>query len=148
MNLVAITTYFRKRKYTTWSHSHSKLPHQIDHFISEKPDFCRFTDASVRKPILDSDHLAINCKLKIMVHFKKACKCNLLRKLDSDLLIDDINLSNEFNPVHDSILSDSLVDKYDTLATAMNHAATSVLPRKSRNSPKGGRGQKKPPPQS
>jgi len=81
-----------------------------------------------------------------MVNFKKACKYNPLRKLDSDLLIDDINLSNELNrAVHDSILSDSLVDKYDTLATAMNHAATSVLPRKSRNSPKGGRGQKKPP---
>jgi len=63
-----------------------------------------------------------------MVNFKTACKCNPLRKLDSDLLIDDINLSNEFNrAVHDSILSDSLVNKY--LATAMNHATT-VLPRK------------------
>jgi len=96
INLVTITTYFRKRKYTTWSHPNSKLPHQIDHFISQKPNFCRFIDASVRQPILNSDHLAINCKLKIMANFKKACKCNPLRKLDSDLLIDDINLNNEF----------------------------------------------------
>ena len=52
MNLIAITTYFQKSSYTTWTHPRSKLPHQIDHLISEKPNFCRFTDAFVTKPLV------------------------------------------------------------------------------------------------
>ena len=31
-NLVAITTYFKKNTYTTWTHPRSKLPHQIDQY--------------------------------------------------------------------------------------------------------------------
>ena len=34
-NLVAATTWFRKRQYGTWIHPRSKTVHQIDHFITE-----------------------------------------------------------------------------------------------------------------
>ena len=45
--LIALTTYFQKKNYATWSHPRSKLPHQIDHIICQKSDFMRFTDMLV-----------------------------------------------------------------------------------------------------
>ena len=35
-NLVAVTNYYKKNNYTTWTHPRSKLPHQIDHIITQK----------------------------------------------------------------------------------------------------------------
>lgn len=67
----ALTTYFKKKSYATWTHPRSKKPHQIDHFLSEKIQFSRFTDASLADPLLDSDHLAIMCKLRIAAKLKK-----------------------------------------------------------------------------
>ena len=70
-NLVAATTCFRKRNYGTWIHPRSKSIHQIDHFITGKQTICRLTDAGVTGQLVDSDHLAIQCKLRIMLPLKK-----------------------------------------------------------------------------
>ena len=114
MNLIAITTYFQKSSYTTWTHPRSKLPHQIDHLISEKPNFCRFTDAFLTKPLVDSDHLAVKCKLRIKFSCRKASICNPLSKLDTDPLIDDVNLRNEFNStVQNLIENNETTDKFN-----------------------------------
>ena len=66
-NLVATTTYYKKNVYTTWTHPRSKLPHQIGHMITQKNNFC---DAGGTVPLVDSDHQAVMCKLRISVHHK------------------------------------------------------------------------------
>ena len=70
-NFVALTPCFRKQQYGTWMHPRSKLAHQIDHFITGNEQFCRFTDAGVTASLLDSDHRAIGCKLRVMARLKK-----------------------------------------------------------------------------
>ena len=50
-NLIAVTTYFEKNRYKTWTHPRSKLGHQIDHIITLKSDFCRFIDVGSTKII-------------------------------------------------------------------------------------------------
>ena len=37
----ALTTYFKKKSYSTWTHPRSKKPHQIDHFLSDKIQFLK-----------------------------------------------------------------------------------------------------------
>ena len=64
INLVAVTTY------KTWTHPRSKLPHQIDHIISQKNDFCRFIDAGATTLLIYGDREAVMWKLKIIVHLK------------------------------------------------------------------------------
>ena len=70
-NLVAVTTYYKKNDYRTWTHPKSKLPHQIDHIICQKNDFCRFIDAEATTPLIYSDHKAVMCKLRISAILKK-----------------------------------------------------------------------------
>ena len=91
--LIALSTYFRKKNYATWSHPRSKLPHQIDHIISQKNDFYRFTDAGTISPLIDSDHVAVKCKIRfISPRKKKICSPRLqMLHLDNDaLLFNDI----------------------------------------------------------
>ena len=70
-NLLALCTFFRKPQYGTWLHPRSKLLHQIDHFIVQSVDFCRFVDAGLTNSLIDSDHRAIKCKIRIMARLKK-----------------------------------------------------------------------------
>ena len=70
-NHVALTTYFQKKTYGTWMHPRSKSLHQIDHFITSKDNFHRFRDAGITTSLIDSDHRAIRCKLKVMSRLKK-----------------------------------------------------------------------------
>jgi len=46
-NLLATTTCFRKNNYSTWIHPHSRLRHQIDHFIVKKDSLKHVLDAGV-----------------------------------------------------------------------------------------------------
>ena len=69
--LVATTTCFQKRNYGTWQHPRSKKLHQLDHFVVSAA-FCKSVlDAGITDPILDSDHRAIRCKLRIMARLKR-----------------------------------------------------------------------------
>ena len=70
-NLLAATTCFRKNSYATWTHPRSKLKHQIDHFLVQKDNFKFVMDAGVTEPLIDSDHIAIKCKLRLIVRLKK-----------------------------------------------------------------------------
>ncbi|XP_066923905.1 uncharacterized protein [Clytia hemisphaerica] len=70
-NLLAATTCFRKNSYATWTHPRSKLKHQIDHFIVQKENFKFVMDAGVTEPLIDSDHIAIKCKLRFIIRLKK-----------------------------------------------------------------------------
>ena len=86
-NLVAVTTYYKKNDYRTWTHPKLKLPHQIDHIICQKNDFCRFIDAEATTPLIYSDHKAVMCKLRISAHLKKrSTPRQKLAKLNHDYL--------------------------------------------------------------
>lgn len=137
-NFVAITTCFRKRQYGTWMHPRSKLAHQIDHFITGNEQFCRFTDAGVTASLLDSDHRAIGCKLRVMARLKKRTPQRLrLLRIDYDSLADKAVADAFCNKVVDtySEQSEEANSKYTRLATSMNIAALETLPKKQRAQP-------------
>ena len=94
-HLVATSTYFRKNSYVTWRHPRSKLPYQIDHILVEKSSFCRIINVATVKPVLDTDHLAIFCKLRILYNIRKAIPNKRpLVKLDTDQLCVNKELSS------------------------------------------------------
>ena len=136
--LTAATTYFKKKVYGTWTHPRSKRLHQIDHFITSKSDFCRLTDAGCSKPLVDSDHLAIMCKLKIKARLKKRNPDprQKLLKLDVTVLNDKSRSAEFCNKVmekFDNSAGDS--DYYTRVSNSMMEAAKEVLPAKPRAQP-------------
>ena len=136
--LTAATTYFKKNVYGTWTHPRSKRLHQIDHFITSKSDFCRLTDAGCSKPLVDSDHLAIMCKLKIKARLKKRNPDprQKLLKLDVTVLNDKSRSAEFCNKVmekFDNSAGDS--DYYTRVSNSMMEAAKEVLPAKPRAQP-------------
>ena len=110
-NLVAVTTYYKKNDYRTWTYPRSKLPHQIDDIISQKNDFCRFIDAGATTPLIYSDHKAVMFKLRISAHLKKRStprrklaklNHNYLNSLDSKTLfcqsiLNELPINHEAN---------------------------------------------------
>ena len=86
-NLVAVTAYYKKNNYTTSNHPRSKLPHQINHIVIQKNDFCRFIDAGATTPLIYSDHKVVMYKLRISAHLKKRSMPRpKLAKLNHDYL--------------------------------------------------------------
>ena len=137
-NFVALTTCFRKRQYGTWMHPRSKLPHQIDHFITGNEQFCRFTDAGVTASLLDSDHRAIGCKIRVMARLKKRTPQRLrLLRFDYDSLADKDVADAFCSKVVDTYSGqcESTDSKYTCLATSISIAALKTLPKKQRAQP-------------
>ena len=62
INNLAVVTFFKKHRYTTWIHSRSKKTHQIEHFVINKEMVHRCIDAGITSQLLDSDHCAIFLK--------------------------------------------------------------------------------------
>ena len=124
--LTAATTYFKKNAYGTWIHPRSKRTHQIDHFITSKSDFCRLIDAGCSKPLLDSDHLAIMCKLRVAARLKRrnTAPRNKLLKLDTCVLKDkglSADFCNSFMEKFDNSAGD--LDYYTRVSNVMEEAA-------------------------
>ena len=137
-SLTAAPTYFEKKTYRTWTHPRSRRLHQIDHLITSKSDFCRLTDAGCSKPLVDSDHLAIMCKLKIKARLKKRNPDprQKLLKLDVTVLNDKSRSAEFCNKVmekFDNSAGDS--DYYTRVSNSMIEAAKEVLPAKPRAQP-------------
>ena len=136
--LIALTTCFRKRQYATWLHPRSKLPHQIDHFLTDKSEFFRFTDAGVTRQLVDSDHQAIMCKVRIMSRLKK---CTPLRKrlchLDYSLLLHDEGVAQSFcEKVADNFnTAQPELSTYSRLSNSVQAAALETVPKKGRPQP-------------
>ena len=63
--LTTDTTFLQKITHGTWIHPRSKLTHQYDHIITNRDKICIATDAGVTTNIVDSDHRALKCKLRI-----------------------------------------------------------------------------------
>ena len=137
-NYVALTTYFKKSAYATWIHPRSKKPHQIDHFLTEKSQFCRVVDAGRTDPVLGSDHLAVMCKLRIAVRLKKRNRSprQQMLKLDTTVLRDSERSSNFCKLVAEKYEDeDEALDIYTRLSQAMSVAAKENLPMKPKAQP-------------
>ena len=138
-NLAVMTTAFKKTSYGTWIHPRSKKPHQIDHFIVNKEMSHRVMDAGVTSPILDSDHRAICCKLRVMKRLKKKTEPRQrMTNLDYTKLANPNNRRKFCQEVVNSmgpIASPSLQPTYTELATAVGKASLSTLPKKERAQP-------------
>ena len=136
-NLIALSTYFRKKSYATWNHPRSRLPHQIDHIIIQKNDFKRFIDCGNYNPLISSDHISVRCKIRLVVSFRKTqTPRQIISKLDSSVLINrDISQSFNQQVVHHFNRSPNDTNCHNKLSYAMKKAAKDILPRKPRPQP-------------
>ena len=133
---VAVTTHFKKRNYGTWQHPRSKLLHQIDHFITQKSMFHRVLDAGITEPILDSDHHAIKCKLRVMSRLKKRSEPRQrLAILDYSKLTDDTVKAQFCKEVINNMEADTSPSTYTKLANAVGNASQKTLSKKQRAQP-------------
>ena len=136
-NLLAVTTFFKKRQYATWKHPRSKLLHQIDHIITEAGQFHRFTDAGITECLVDSDHCAIRCKIRIMRRLKRRDPPRQhLLKLDYEQL-NKIEIRTKFcREVFDKYHKSSPSDcHYTRVTNALHGAALKNIPKRKRAQP-------------
>ena len=136
-HLVAATTCFRKASYGTWVHPRSKSVHQIDHFITESSTMCRLSDAGVTGQLVDSDHIAIKCKLRVMLRLKKVTPIRQrLALINYSVLSTDQQMKDTF--YKDTLLqfnaSDETMSNYTRLSIAVQQTATQ-LPKKEKTQP-------------
>ena len=135
-SLVALTTYFQKTDYVTWTHPRSKLPHQIDHFITSKSYFNRCIDAGVTSPLIDSDHRAVFVKLRIHLNFtKRFTRRQRVARLDQKLLLKPRIKNLYCQRVNDFYLESDDTDSYSKLERSMELAAFTTLPKTIRPQP-------------
>ena len=136
-NMLALTTFFRKKHYATWIHPRSKLMHQIDHFLTSKSQFHRFLDAGITESLIDSDHRAIRCKVIIMLRLKKCDppRQSLLRLDYMCLKNNEIAKSFCDNVVENRNTLPSTLPCYTRLATAVQKSALELLPKMQRVQP-------------
>ena len=88
------------------------------------------------KPLLDSDHLAVRCKLRIASYLKQNIpNVRPLTKLDSNQLLQNPVLSENFNQIVAEKIRNSHDPSYEFLANSIQEAALSTLQKKSRVSP-------------
>lgn len=133
-NLVASSTCFKKRNYGTWQHPRSKLMHQIDHFVITNSSFKCVLDTGITEPMLYSDHRAIKCRLRVMCRLKKKTEIRQkLIRLDHSKLSDNHVSSVFCQEVVNNLNTDNA--DYSNLASAVEKAATSVLPKRERAQP-------------
>ena len=129
---------FQKNSYGTWVHPRSKKHHQLDHFIGSQTTRSRVIDAGVTEQLIDSDHRAIKCKVRIMLKLqKKAVVREKLLKLDFNSLSNPEVVNDFCQSVSASILSANSDDEtsYKKLSDAMTTAAVEAIPKKKRLSP-------------
>ena len=129
-DLVACSTFFQKRNYGTWQHPRSKKLHQIDHIVTAKSNFKCFTDTGITEPILDSDHRALRCKLRL------ACRLRRSSDLRSKMVclnyekLKDEHTATEFR----RRVCQEAGESFTELTAAVQKAA-SILPKKDRARP-------------
>ena len=138
-NHIALTTYFQKKTYGTWIHPRSKSVHQIDHFITSKTDFPRFCDAGITASLIDSDHRAVFCKLKVLNHIAKPAtpRMKLLHLDHTPLSAEEVQY-----PFCNNVISEMEEQEeeesgslYSRLSSAAIAAAKKTLPKKPKASP-------------
>ena len=131
-NLVSATTCFQKKNYGTWQHPRSKKLHQLDHVIVCREKLKCLLDAGITTTILDSDHRAIRCKLRLQLKMKKKTDArSKLTHLDYSGLKDTDTASMFCLQVKENIISSTNAD----LESSLKNAAENLLPKKSKPQP-------------
>jgi len=69
--IVACSTYFTKKQYSTWTHPCSRLGHQIDHFFIDKSHFRRVRDCGYCSQLVGSDHGGLGLRLQFERRMEK-----------------------------------------------------------------------------
>ena len=125
-DLIATSTHFKKRNYGTWQHPRSGKMHQIDHIITARSSFKCFSDTGITAPILDSDHRAVRCKLRLACRLRK--KSDLRSKMTC---LDYQKLNDEETALKfRRSVCESASESFTGLTTAIQKASLSVLPKR------------------
>ena len=130
-DLQAVSTYFKKRNYGTWQHPRSKKMHQIDHIITNRRSFKCFSDTGITTPILDSDHRALRCKLRLAFRLRR--KSDMRSKMTC---LDFPKLENQDTAAkfREEVLKNA-GNSFSELTTAIQGAAQTTLPKKEKPYP-------------
>ena len=130
-DLIATSTHFKKRNYGTWQHPRSGKMHQIDHIITARSSFKCFSDTGITAPILDSDHRAVRCKLRLACRLRK--KSDLRSKMTC---LDYQKLNDEETALKfRRSVCESASESFTGLTTAIQKASLSVLPKREKAYP-------------
>ena len=127
-NLVATSTFFKKKNYGTWQHPRSKRLHQLDHFITKRKTLKLITDSGITTPMLYSDHQAVRCKMNIQLRLKQR-----LDTRERLVQLDYSSLSEENTAV--TFCSKVLNNIDSGLTDAMTVAAQETLAKKPKKQP-------------
>ena len=135
--LVSLASFFRKgkvrngkgkrRKYNTWTDFNGKYSYQIDHMITEAANKKFVTDCGAKGQIVDSDHKAVCCVVRLKTPFKKRLQLSgrdsVCKRDFSGLDVEE--LRDEFNEI-----VRVKVSKGSSLEEAIAEAQTSLPKRK------------------
>ena len=133
-NLKATTTFFKKKNYGTRQHPRSKKLHQLDHFIVNGDMLKCVSDAGITTPVLDSDHRALKCILRVQSRLKRRTdERQKLLQLDYSL----IGTEDTAKRFCEEVVSSLRVDKPNCreLNISMKEAALKTLPKKAKPQP-------------
>ena len=71
--LGTLASHFKKKFYGTWLHPRTRKPYQLDHILFQRRDRTLFSDCgSCARSLLDSDHRAVRCTVRLIVKFRRA----------------------------------------------------------------------------
>ena len=139
--IAALSTFFNKRYYSTWTHPVSKCAYQIDHIFTLRENLRHFPDGgSVSGQFVDSDHRAVKATWRSLVAPKKTkvLKDDLqkLMRLDYAILQSEEG-RDELARRALEILKSKSDDKtsYEAIADALHLATEEVLPKRARAEP-------------
>ena len=133
-NLRAATTFFRKKNYGTWQHPRSKKLHQLDHFVTNAEMFKCVRDAGITTPVLDSDHRALKCILRVQFRLKRCTDDRQkLLQLDYSMLTAEETGKQFCEHVRSSL--NTTEENCQELNKAIKNAALETLPKKTKPQP-------------
>ena len=125
------------QKEKLWHMDTPSIETTIDHILTDKSYSYYFTDAGVTQMLIDSDHRAVQCKLRLCGRLKKrstarqrsmqldysGLKCQEIRDAFCRDVVENFNTQPEYQ------------SKYSRLASAVADITHKTLPRKTRPQP-------------
>mmetsp|Transcript_2987 Transcript_2987/g.9029 ORF Transcript_2987/g.9029 Transcript_2987/m.9029 type:complete len:223 (+) Transcript_2987:2047-2715(+) len=142
--LAAAGTFFDKPNLTTWVHPRSHRAYQLDNFVLEQAQVCRLLDVGVTQSLVDSDHRALKCRVRIHLHLQRPpnARASLLHRNLAPLAEPATaskfcsEVRKQLNSAHATTAPHNPErSTYSQVQQAMRSAAASVLPRFRRAQP-------------
>ena len=142
--LAAAGTFFDKPNHTTWVHPRSHCAYQLDHVVVERAQLGRLLDVGVTQSLVDSDHRALKCRIRIHLRLQRPpnVRASLSRR-NLAVLAQPAIASMYCSEVRKQLKSTQATtalecterSTYSQVQQAMRSAAASVLPRLRRAQP-------------